>query len=116
MSDCQIFIFQLYAARNASIISVSLSCSDSTDSENEDGGFEKLKKAVGHLFTGGVSDGEVSESADSSAAEEEEVEEQEIVTEEETCSTRSLAMERAVFLKKHCKNNIRDTTLQLYVK
>ncbi|KAK6636914.1 hypothetical protein RUM43_010578 [Polyplax serrata] len=79
----------------------SLSCSDSTDSENEDGGFEKLKKAVGHLFTGGVSDGEVSESADSSAAEEEEVEEQEIVTEEETCSTRSLAMERAVFLKKH---------------
>lgn len=83
---------------------VSLSCGDSSDSENEDGALEKLTKAVDHLFTRGNSDAEVSESADTSATEDEDLEDQEVETEEETCSTRSTMQERAVFLKKHCKN------------
>lgn len=80
----------------------SLRYGDSSDSENEDGALEKLTSAVGHLFTGDSSDGELSESGDSSAPEEED-EDEEAETEDETASARSTAQERAVFLKKHCK-------------
>lgn len=73
---------------------------DSSDSENEDGALEKLTCAVGHLFTGDSSDGDISESGDSSAPEDED-EEEEVETEDETASARSTAQERAVFLKKH---------------
>lgn len=83
---------------------VSLSCADSSDSENEDVALEKLTNAVGHLFTSENSDDQMSESAETSASENEEVEEeQEAETEDETASARSTAQERAVFLKKHCK-------------
>lgn len=72
-----------------------------SDSENEDGALEKLTSAVGHLFTGD-SEGELTESEDTSASEEEEEQEEEVETEDETASARSIAQERAVFLKKHC--------------
>lgn len=82
---------------------MSFSCGDSSDSENENGAFEKLRNAVDHLFTGTNSDRDGSESAESSATEEE-TEELEVETEEETNSNRSNGQGRAVFLKKHCND------------
>ncbi|KAK7790642.1 hypothetical protein R5R35_006536 [Gryllus longicercus] len=74
---------------------------DDSDSENEEGILEKLASAVGHLFTGDSSDGEMSESEESSGAEPSaETEESSEMT--ASCNNTIIGPEeRTVFLKKH---------------
>ncbi|XP_047103973.1 vacuolar protein sorting-associated protein 13A-like [Schistocerca piceifrons] len=73
---------------------------EDSDSDNEDGVLEKLASAIGHLFTGDSSDGEISESEDSSGAEPS-VETEEASEMTVSCSETVIGRdERAVFLKK----------------
>ncbi|XP_063238425.1 intermembrane lipid transfer protein VPS13A-like [Bacillus rossius redtenbacheri] len=74
---------------------------EDSDSDNEEGVLEKLATAIGHLFTGDSSDGEVSESEESSGAEPS-VETEEASELTVSCSNTVVGREeRAVFLKKH---------------
>ncbi|KAL1131713.1 hypothetical protein AAG570_011326 [Ranatra chinensis] len=84
--------------------SVSLiSYPEDSDSDNEEGIMEKLASAIGHLFTGDSSDGEVSDSDESSGAEPsadtEDVSDVESTFGEANPNTGNES--RAVFLKKH---------------